>query len=140
MNKFSTISQSRLATCHPDLQLLFNDVIQFRDCAILIGHRCEADQALACAAGKSQTPWPASKHNSEPSQAVDVAPSPVDWSNIDGFKSFAAFVKLRAAVLGISIRWGGDFKTLKDYDHFELEEAQVNGRNTVTATPIPETA
>lgn len=122
MPAYSQSSNERLETCHPDLQLLFRDVIQTRDCSILVGHRCEMDQDIACASGKSDAPWPTSKHNSQPSRAVDAAPYPVDWEDIAGFKAFAAFVKLRAQVLGIAIKWGGDFRTLKDYDHFELED------------------
>ncbi len=124
--QFSPNSASRLHTCHLDLQRLFQDVIQFQDCSILVGHRCEADQNEACSSGKSRTPWPTSNHNCQPSRAVDVAPSPVDWADIERFKLFGAFVKMRAQALGINIRWGGDFKSLKDYDHFELE-AEGNG-------------
>lgn len=122
MALFSETSKTRLQTAHPDLQRLFFDVIQGWDCAILCGHRDEADQAAACAKGNSGTPWPTSKHNSCPSLAVDVAPYPVDWADIQRFKDFAAYVKGRAEALGIAIRWGGDFKSLKDYDHFELVE------------------
>lgn len=120
MPAYSAISQARKATCHVDLQRLFDDVIKYRDCAILVGHRCQEDQDKACHDGKSHTPWPTSKHNSEPSRALDAAPYPIDWNDIDRFKEFAAFVMFRAKVLGITIRWGGDFETLKDYDHFEL--------------------
>lgn len=125
MPAFSAISKERLATCAPELQTLFNDVIELRDCSILVGHRCQADQDIACAAGKSKAPWPTSKHNSEPSQAVDVAPYPIMWGDIAGFKEFSGFVKERAAALGIAIRWGGDFISLKDYDHWELGDSDV---------------
>lgn len=122
MPKFSQTSQSRLAGCDPRLQELFQDVIQHQDCAILVGHRCEEDQNAACINGKSELVWPNSKHNTQPSLAVDAAPYPIDWDNIESFKLFGMFVKLRAKVLGIPIRWGGDFRSFKDYDHFELED------------------
>lgn len=77
---------------------------------------------MACQRGLSQKPWPTSKHNSEPSMAVDAAPYPIDWKDIDRFKAFAVLVKDRAAALGIGVKWGGDFKTIKDYDHFELTQ------------------
>lgn len=126
MPAFSDISKERLSTCHPDLQLLFNDVIQGWDCSILVGHRCEEDQNKACAEGKSHTPWPTSKHNSQPSMAVDVAPYPIDWSNIDRFRDFANYVQSRADALGIKIRWGGTFSRLSDLDHFELIEQDIH--------------
>lgn len=122
MAVFSALSLQRLATCDARLQRLFNDVIQSRDCSILVGHRDAYAQAVAVATGKSKTPWPTSKHNSDPSLAVDVAPYPIDWSDIQAFKDFADFVLERAAVLGVPIRWGGDFTTIRDYDHFEIFE------------------
>lgn len=124
MPTFSPSSTERLATCDQRLQDLFNDVIKVRDCSIMVGYRCKEDQDLACAAGKSKAAWPTSLHNCQPSKAVDVAPWPIRWEDIDGFRLFAAYVKERAAALGIGIRWGGDFTNLKDYDHFELTGAK----------------
>lgn len=124
MPTFSSISAERLATCDQRLQDLFNDVIQTKDCSILVGYRCQADQDAACAAGNSQTPWPTSRHNCQPSHAVDVAPWPIKWEDINGFREFASFVKQRAAALGIPIVWGGDWISIKDYDHFELAGAK----------------
>lgn len=122
MPAFSKTSAARLATCHPDLQRLFNDVVQIYDCAIFVGERGKEAQDIACHDGLSKTPYPTSKHNCKPSKAADAGPSPVDWKNIDGprgFREFANFVLLRAKTLGIPIRWGGEWG---DYDHFELME------------------
>jgi peptidoglycan L-alanyl-D-glutamate endopeptidase CwlK len=127
MPSFSLISKVRLQSCNPLLQRLFNDVIQTRDCAILVGERNQCDQDAACASGKSRAPWPTSKHNCSPSRAVDVAPFPIDWDDIKRFREFADFVKERAAALGISVRWGGDFKTIGDFDHWELTDNGIGG-------------
>lgn len=120
MPSFSRVSKERLATCDQRLQDLFNDVIEFVDCSILVGHRGEEAQNLACAEGNSRTPWPTSRHNCMPSEAVDVSPYPVDWDDIEGFKVFAAYVKSRADALGIKVKWGGDFVSWKDWDHWEI--------------------
>lgn len=120
MPTFSATSSDRLATCHPDLQRLFHDVVQTVDCTILVGFRDKEAQDIACHDGKSCTPWPTSPHNKTPSEGVDVAPYPIDWRNIDRFRLFAAAVKARAEVLGIGVKWGGDFLHLHDYDHWEL--------------------
>lgn len=122
MNQFSSISRARLATCDPELQLLFNDVLEHWDCAILVGHRDKAEQDKAFHDGFSRASWPTSNHNYSPSRAVDVAPWPIDWNDIERFKDFAALVKKRAEALKVKIVWGGDFTSIKDYDHFELEE------------------
>ena len=71
-----------------------------------------------------------SKHNQEPSLAVDVAPWPIDWNDSHRFYHFAGFVLGIAAALNIRLRWGGDWdsdfdlrdQTFFDLPHFELEE------------------
>lgn len=128
MPNFSKMSQERLDTCAPELQRLFNKVAESVDCTILVGHRNEEDQDKAFHEGLSKLVWPKSKHNSEPSRAVDVAPFPIDWHDTERFCYFAGFVKGIAEGLGIEIRWGGDWdsdmqvkdETFRDLVHFEL--------------------
>lgn len=128
MPAFSQTSTDRLGTCHPDLQRLFQEVIKYRDCTILRGHRTQADQEAAFAAGKTQLHWPEGKHCAEPSNAVDVAPYPVDWKDREGLYFFAGFVEGIAKGMGISIRYGGDWNSdgqvkdnhFDDLVHFEL--------------------
>jgi peptidoglycan L-alanyl-D-glutamate endopeptidase CwlK len=43
MAKFSKRSKDNLATCHEDLQTLFNEVIQYTDCIVICGHRGEEE-------------------------------------------------------------------------------------------------
>lgn len=129
---FSDASQLRLDTCHPDLQRLFNVVLQHYDCSILCGHRNEKDQNEAFRTGMSKLKWPEGEHNKYPSMAVDVAPCPVSWKKQDAirFYHFAGFVKAVAVSLNIKIRWGGDWdsdndlndQTFFDLPHFELVE------------------
>lgn len=130
MPKFGKVSQEKLATCHPDLQKVFNEVIKHVDCSVLAGHRTEAEQN-ACYYAKpptSKLQWPKSKHNSLPSLAVDVAPWPIDWKDRERFILFGGFVLGIAKSLGVSLTWGGDFngnwKTSDDgwdLPHFELK-------------------
>jgi len=129
MSQFSRLSEERLATCHPDLVRLFREVVKIHDCMVLCGHRTEAEQMLAVRTGKSQKPWPSSKHNTVPSMAADVAPYPVDWNDRRRFDHFAGVVRGVAAQFGIRVRWGGDWdgdfdlkdQWLNDLPHFELE-------------------
>lgn len=128
MPSFSNVSQARLATCRPELQSLFNEVVKEFDCSILCGHRDKQDQEAAVAAGKSKTPWPTSKHNKTPSMAVDAAPYPIDFKNRERIVLFAGFVLGKASSMGIKIRWGGDWnrdwdsvhERFSDLVHFEL--------------------
>ena len=128
MPQFGESSVKKLATCHPDLIRLFNEVIQRYDCTVTDGHRDKDAQDLAVARGLSKTPWPESKHNAVPSNAVDVVPYPIDWNDSSRFYHFAGFVLATAQQLGIKIRWGGDWngdlkfrdEKFHDLPHWEL--------------------
>ncbi len=122
MANFSTISAERLALAHPDIQRVMNEAIKDFDFSVLCSFRCEADQNAACAAGKSHAMWGQSAHNFEPSLAVDCAPHPLDWEDITAFTQMAAIILSHATALGIKMTWGGSWKTLKDYPHFELTD------------------
>ncbi len=128
MPSFSAKSQAKLATCHPDLQRVFNEVVKHFDCTIVEGHRGKEDQDRYYAQGKSKVKYPNGKHNKEPSLAVDVIPYPVDWNARERFCYFAGFVKGVAKMMGVNIRWGGDWDSdteladnqFDDLPHFEL--------------------
>ncbi len=126
MPKFGRRSKKELATAHPDLQRLFNEVIKDFDCAVICGHRGRADQEKAFADGTSKVQWPNSKHNKVPAMAVDVAPWP-EMFRVEGrFYDLAIVVKATAKRLKIRIKWGGDFKAVGnlpagwDKPHWEL--------------------
>lgn len=127
MPLFSTRSNDMLDTCDPNLQAVFRTVIRWRDCTVLEGHRGAEAQNEAFRTGHSTKQWPDGLHNREPSDAVDVAPYPIDWNDRDGFYHFGGFVLGVAAMLDIRLRWGGDWdmdadlhdQTLFDLVHFE---------------------
>jgi peptidoglycan L-alanyl-D-glutamate endopeptidase CwlK len=126
--QFSETSKHKLSTCDPQLQELFNAVIEIFDCVILEGHREEERQNWLYSRGASKLQYPNSKHNQAPSKAVDVSPYPVDWQNYHRFYLFSGFVLGAAWRMGINIRWGGDWdgdkditdQTFNDLVHFEL--------------------
>ena len=120
MPSFSKISIDRLTTCDDRLQLLFLEVIKFRDCSILEGYRPQDLQDKAVAEGRSKTPWPNSKHNKTPALAVDVMPFPIEWDNKPRLIEFAGFVLGVASQMGINVRWGGHFRSFFDGPHWEL--------------------
>jgi peptidoglycan L-alanyl-D-glutamate endopeptidase CwlK len=110
------------------LQLLFRQVVREYDCTVLVGHRNERDQTRAFDDGKSRLRWPDSKHNKQPSLAIDIAPYPIDWADTKRFYYFAGYVKGVSESMNIKIRFGGDWdsdldlndQTLMDLVHFEL--------------------
>lgn len=118
---FSKRSESRLETIHPDLQTILRTVIQDYDFSILCGYRGEREQNHLFNTGKSLLRFPKSNHNTKPSRAVDVAPYPIDWEDLNRFHELAGRILEVANLLNIGLTWGGHWKTFPDYSHFELE-------------------
>lgn len=121
MPTFSKASEERLATCHPDLVRVAHSAIKRVDFTVLCGHRGKADQEKCFAEKRSKLCWPKSRHNSLPSEAMDLAPFPIDWNDTKRFKTLAMVVLEEAARLGVKLVWGGDFTTIVDMPHFELD-------------------
>ena len=112
----SGLSEDRLTTCHPDLVRVIHLASSRSSFQVLCGHRNEADQERAFAAGRSKEHWPHSRHNSIPSEAADLAPIPLDWSDTESFRKLIYIVRAAALELGVElgpvIKW--------DLGHFEL--------------------
>lgn len=130
MPKFSNNSEKKLDSCHPDLAIIFYQVIETYDCIVLEGHRSKERQLELYNSKKSKVK--VSKHNENPSLAVDVAPYPVVWDGSEKIRArfyhFAGFVLATGSSMGIRIRWGGDWdgdfhfddQSFDDLVHFEL--------------------
>lgn len=129
--RYGKTSKARLATCHPEIQRLFNSLINDYDVSIICGHRTEEEQNAAVAKGASKTKYPNSKHNSLPSLGIDAALYPIDWNDVGRHYMFVGIVRERARQLGIPIRcgadWDSDFatndQTFNDLVHFEYAGA-----------------
>ena len=130
MPKFGKKSRDQLATCDNRLQEVFNEVIKHVDCSILEGQRDKERQNQLYIEGKTKVKYPNGRHNSSPSNAVDVTPYPVDWADRERQTLFAGFVIGIARSMGITLRWGGDWdmdfqvmdNRFDDFPHFEVKE------------------
>lgn len=137
MPLFSQKSLANLKTCHPELQVLFFEVIQYWDCIIIEGYRDKAGQERAFRNGNTKLLYPNSKHNTIPSMAVDVYPYPLPTNKQMGdYYFFGGFVLGIAAMLKAngtmrySVRYGADWnnnqrvsdENFSDGVHFELKE------------------
>lgn len=128
MPKFSQKSTEQLATCHPDIQKVFNEVVKHVDCTIIEGYRNQELQDRYFREGKSTKRFPNGEHNQCPSRAVDAMVYPIDWKEPMRQCLFAGFVLGIAKSLGVEMKWGGDWDrdynlkehTLFDTPHFEL--------------------
>ena len=122
MPTFGRKSRKHLETCHPDLQTLFNAVIEEVDCSVTCGYRNKEDQDKAVASGNSKAIFPKGKHNSNPSTAVDVYPYPISFKDKDlsRFYWFAGWVLAKAEILRNvgeithKIKWGGNWRGLNN--------------------------
>ena len=133
MPEFTPAALARLDGCHPDLKRLMLEVVKHIPCTILQGPRTESEELAHMADGTSKLKDPkASKHVTYALRplalAVDAAPTPVDWKDLQRWHVFGGFVKGVASQLGIPIRWGGDWdgdydyhdQTFNDLPHFEV--------------------
>jgi len=128
MAKFGERSEREIATLDPDLQTILHEAIQVIDFAVYQGHRSNADQEKAYLSGHSQLKAGQSKHNLDPSRAVDLWKYPIDWEDTDGQSLVAGVILGIAHSMDIPLRWGGDWDRDGDTDdngfndlpHFEL--------------------
>lgn len=137
--------KKNLLSCQDELQVLFNAVGQYKDIAIIEGHRGEERQNKAFKEGKSDKQWPDGKHNKLPSWAVDVAPCKIkgdkveiDWNDTKSFYDLYKFVSDIAKILYIDLRWGGDWDRDGDYNDQRLMD--LVHYELVTVKPVDDEA
>lgn len=136
MPHFGSRSLRNLENVHPDLVTLCQSVIRYYDFAVICGYRTVGEQKRMFAEGKSKLDGVInrSKHQDEPSLAVDLLPWPADlhgvniWQDSKRWAMFAGIVRGHAEQLGIRIRLGADWNmdgsmadhTFIDCPHVEL--------------------
>ena len=121
MFKLGKRSIERLQGVHPDLVKVVERAIDLSpvDFTVLEGLRSPERQQTLVASGASQTLN--SRHIT--GHAVDLGAwvdNQVDWS-WPLYHKIANAMKAAANELGVSIVWGGDWRTFKDGPHFELD-------------------
>ena len=121
MFKLGKKSIERLQGVHPDLVRVVERAIDLTpvDFTVLEGLRSPERQQTLVASGASQTLN--SRHIT--GHAVDLGAwvdNQVDWS-WPLYTKIANAMKAAASELGVSIVWGGDWRTFKDGPHFELD-------------------
>lgn len=137
--EYSARSLNRLHTCHPDLIVLMLAALDDPECpcdiTIVEGFRDETRQNLMVEEGRSQLPWPRSRHNEFPSRAVDIAPyvnGSVSWEWAH-YEPLAAHIKTVWQRLRMDdkvsnqyeLEWGGDWRNFRDGPHWQLNESFV---------------
>lgn len=128
MAKFGKKSLEQLNTCDQRLIDICNEAIKIYDFSVLQGYRGQEQQDYFYYAGQSHLKYPNSKHNKNPSLAVDLAPYPINWKDTKRFYHLAGIIKAIAYSKNINIRWGGDWDNDGDFEdqrffdlpHFEI--------------------
>ena len=107
MPKLGKRSMKRLDGVDPRLISVLQKVVKYFDITVIEGLRSQERQNELLAQGKSKTKF--SKHCK--GKAVDIAMYPIDWDNRDDFHYLGGFVLGISAVMGVNIRWGGDWSS-----------------------------
>lgn len=137
MPNFGTRSTDKIGTLDPRWGFVLNDAIELLDFTVICGHRTQQKQTEAFESGASTKRWPNSKHNQNPSLAVDLAPwhavkPHIRWEHKKEFILLAGVIMAFAHMYNIKVRWGGDWdedwdqydQTFMDIGHFELPKGE----------------
>lgn len=134
---FGRKSLDILNEVHPDLAKVARRALELTPCdfCLIAGRRTVEKENAAIAAGKSQT------HDSRHlyGMAIDVCAfvrGVVSW-DVPWYNEINKAFQQAAMELNIPITWGGNWTTLKDYDHFELDRHYYP--DPVTSTGVNET-
>ena len=108
---------------HADLYLKFwflNHVKRkWPNAHISWAYRGRVDQELAFTENKSQLHFPDSPHNKKPAKALDLFQIDGNGKGIWDIDFFGDIDKYNVTN-NITLKWGGNFESFKDYCHFEL--------------------
>lgn len=121
---FSERSRKNLEGVHPDLVRVTELALQYSEVDFVVtdGLRTMEEQEKLLAAGRSRTRN--SRHLT--GHAVDVAAwdkGRIRWDWVY-YEALADAFKTAADELGVSIEWGGDWKTFRDGPHFQLSRTE----------------
>jgi len=138
MRKYSQRSLNNLKGIHPDLRRVIDRALQESplDFVVIEGLRTRARQIELVQSGASQTMN--SRHLT--GHAVDLMPigpngPAFDWPLYD---RLGPAVKAAADKEGVSLVWGGDWKSFRDGPHFELDRNRYHEGEWTTEEEAPE--
>lgn len=126
--KLGKKSLENLATCHTDIQRVIHRAMSYQemDFSVLEGQRTDERQYALFADGKSQLDGVINKsrHQSSPSEAVDIVPYPINWESLPEFYKLATLIFKACLEEGVKLEWGGHWKSFPDMPHFQMEKTK----------------
>jgi len=130
MAEFGKRSRQILEHVHPDIVRVLTEAIKTFDFTVTAGRRTYEEQKALYDKGRTTAgpivTWcdglnDRSRHQSDPGEAVDLAPWPIDWNDDARFIKLGEHVLDCAERLGVRLEWGGHWRGRKrDLPHFEL--------------------
>lgn len=141
MPSFGDASRAQLNTCRAEIVKTLEIVVIEYDIIVIEGRRSWDRQAELLRLNKTKVGPGQSKHNPPKlpdgtedkdwlSDAVDVAPYPIDWKDAKRFIYMAGLIIGVGRTLGFDFRWGGnwdedqiiiDDQNFDDLPHFEYK-------------------
>ena len=145
MASLGNTSMTRLNSCERDIQTILLEAIKIYDFSVTFGHRSPETQFELFKKGRKEVRgvWQIddkdkivtykdgyekqSRHNSDPSKAVDIVPYPIDWHDINRFHQLNGVILavqdrlLRDGKITKTLTWGGNWKSFIDYPHYQIK-------------------
>ena len=126
MFRFGKKSKERLKGVDARLVSVLNELIKIMDVTIIEGVRSSERQEELLKQGVSKVKY--SKHME--GKAVDLAPYPIDWDDLERFYYMGGMIRGIGKELGINVRWGGDWdsdgnirdQSFNDLVHVEIKD------------------
>ena len=126
MFRFGKKSKERLKGVDARLVSVLNELIKIIDDTIIEGVRSSERQEELLKQGLSKVKY--SKHME--GKAVDLAPYPIDWDDLERFYYMGGMIRGIGKELGINVRWGGDWdsdgnirdQSFNDLVHVEIKD------------------
>lgn len=125
--KLSKTGAKRLSQCCEDIQNVVNEVLYYRDVSVLCGYRSNEEQNDMYKKGTSKAKAGQSAHNFNPSLAIDIVPYPIpmkgnEWdSDAKDWNELNELIMYIAQDKDVKLSWGGNWKSLVDKPHYEIE-------------------
>lgn len=126
MPHFGKKSKERLKGVDNKLIKVLNELIKIIDVTIIEGVRSSERQEKLLKQGATKVKY--SKHME--GKAVDLAPYPIDWDDLERFYYMGGMIRGIGKELGINVRWGGDWDSdgnIRDQSFNDLVHVEIKG-------------
>ncbi len=126
MPHFGKKSKERLKGVDNKLIKVLNELIKIMDVTIIEGVRSSERQEKLLKQGATKVKY--SKHME--GKAVDLAPYPIDWDDLERFYYMGGMIRGIGKELGINVRWGGDWDSdgnIRDQSFNDLVHVEIKG-------------